>query len=428
MTEKTQTVDRSESVDAHITPDHVERAKSLVGYDEAGSERLPVTVANEDSIRAFALSYGCDNPLYCDADYGRKTRWGSIVAPGPMVMNMGSPLLGNPRPADIAKAKKGLLRNVHWIHAATEWVWYRQIVPGDMIYKFTGDEFVEEKASEFSGKSLLRISRTVNLNQRGEVVSLTRRTMLHTERGTASKRGKYKDIKPAFYTDEDLAMIDAIYEAEVVRGADPRYCEEVEIGESLGTMAKGPLTVSDIIAIHTTGFAQLPFGPAPGRLGYQRRNKMPGAYVKNLNGIPDLVMRIHWEDEWAHEMGAPMAYDYGLQREFWLYHYLSDWCGDDGIVLRMKNDMRRFNYIGDTQTITGEITGKREEDGRSLVDVAVRFVSQRGETTGTSHATIALPSRTGGESQFPPVPEDISERAAKFWTRHLELSAQRIAG
>ena len=40
--------------------------------------------------------------------------------------------------------------------------------------------------------------------------------------------------------------------------------------------------------------------------------------------------------DWARAVGSPMAYDYGFQRELWLYHYLTDWCGDDGIVLRMN--------------------------------------------------------------------------------------------
>ena len=422
MTQSTApAVDWQESTSARITPEDVERARSLIGYEEAKSERMWVTVANEDAIRAFAMSYGCDNPLFCDPDYARNTRWGSVVGAGPMISNIGAPLKGDPKPEWVTRARKGLLRNVHWIHAATEWDWYRQILPGDRIYKFTGDDSVEEKKSEFSGTSLLRKHRTINMNQRGEVVCVMRQSMLHTERGTATKRGKYMHIEPATYTDEDLARIDAIYAAEQVRGAETRYWEDTDAGESLGAMAKGPLTVSDILAFHTTGFAQLPFGPAPGRLGYKRRMRMPNAYVKNSKGIPDLVMRIHWEDEWAQKMGSPMAYDYGFQRECWLYHYVSDWCGDDGIVLHMKNEMRKFNYIGDTQTITGEVVNKRSVDGQSLVDVAVRFTSQRGEVTATSEATIALPSRNGSPADFPAVPADVAERASAFMARHREL-------
>lgn len=136
-------------------------------------------------------------------------------------------------------------------------------------------------------------------------------------------------------------------------------------------------------------------------------------------------MRVHWEDEWAQEIGHPKAYDYGLQREFWLYHFATDWCGDDGVVLSMGCDIRKFNYIGDTQTLTGEVAAKRiEDDGRTCVDIAVRFVNQRGEPTTTGHATIALPSRAQGPARFAQVPAELAERAKAIMARHHELTAK----
>jgi len=148
---------------------------------------------------------------------------------------------------------------------------------------------------------------------------------------------------------------------------------------------------------------------------------MPAAFVKNDRGIPDIIMRMHWDDEWAQALGSPMAYDYGFQRECWLYHYLTDWCGDDGIVLRMRDEMRKFNYLGDTQTITGKVVGKHFENGRATIDAAIRFVSQRGETTVNALATVALPSRARGPAQYPEPPSDIAARAKAFLARHHEL-------
>jgi acyl dehydratase len=415
-------VDISDSVEARITPEHIERARLLVGYDEASATRLPTSTASEDSIRLFAMSYGSDDPLHCDPDYASKTRWGGVIAPGPMVVNMGAPLRGDPRPEAIARAKRGLLKNIHQYHSATEWRWHGPVRPGDTIYKFGGQESVEVKASEFGGTIVLRTSRTVSMNQRAEVVAVVRMLLVHSERKTAATRGKYKAIQPASYTDEDIAAIDAIYAAEAVRGAEPRFIEDVAVGDSLGVMAKGPLTVSDVIAFHTTGLGEAPFGPSMGRLGYRRRKQMPAAYSKDASGVPDLVMRVHWDDPWAQAIGHPKAYDYGLQREFWLYHYLSDWCGDDGVVLHMRNEMRKFNYIGDTQTITGEVVGKHEGEGRNTVDVAVQFVSQRGHKTATAHATIALPSRTQGQANYPDPEPELAELAKTFMARHEALS------
>jgi acyl dehydratase len=423
VTEQKRSVDWTEATGARITDEHIERARLLVGYDEVVSRRENMTVASEDHIRAVAHSYGSDNPLHCDSDYARKTRWGDVIAPGPMAVMICAPLRGDPRPKDMALAKKSLFKGIHQLHSATEWEWYRPIRPGDTIHRFSGQEKVEVKQSEFAGTSVLRTSREVAMNQHGEIVCINRLLLVHSERKTAAKRGKYMDIEPAFYTDEDLAAIDAIYAAEEVRGADPRFWEDVEIGETLGVMGKGPLTVSDIICIHSTGFALLPFGPATSRLAYKRRQKMPAAFVKNDRGIPDTIMRMHWDDDWARALGSPMAYDYGFQRECWLYHYLSDWCGDEAIVLRMKSEMRKFNYLGDFQKITGEVVDKRVENGCAVIDAKVQFVSQRGDITMDAVATVALPSREHGQAQYPEPPPDVAARAKAFLARHHELSA-----
>ena len=74
----------------------------------------------------------------------------------------------------------------------------------------------------------------------------------------------------------------------------------------MGEMAKGPLTVSDIICLHSTGFALLPFGPATSRVAYKRRQKMPASFVKNERGIPDTIMRMHWDDDWARYLADSM--------------------------------------------------------------------------------------------------------------------------
>jgi hypothetical protein len=116
-----------------------------------------------------------------------------------------------------------------------------------------------------------------------------------------------------------------------------------------------------------------------------------------------------------------MAYDYGFQRECWANHYLTDWCGDDAIVLHMKSEMRKFNYLGDYQKITGEVAEKRIEDGRPVVDVRLRSVSQRGDVTMEAAATLALPSRERGLPDYPDPPAEIAERARAFMARHREL-------
>jgi len=245
-----------------------------------------------------------------------------------------------------------------------------------------------------------------------------------TERKTAAKKGKYADIKPATYTDEDIAKIDEIYAAEQVQGATPRRFDSVAVGDSLGKMAKGPLTVTDVICFHAGGYGFVPYAPTVGRLAHLNRKRIAPFYIKNEYGVPDVAQRLHWDPVWAQAIGNPMAYDYGVMRENYLYHYLTDWCGDDGVVVHVHDEIRKFNYMGDTQVITGTVTGKREEGGQNLVDVAVTFTNQRGEETVKATAVIALPSE-GRTVLYPEVPRDLAAKAAQMMARHWQLSAKR---
>src|SRR5262249_14955187 len=156
---------------------------------------------------------------------------------------------------------------------------------------------------------------------------------------------------------------------------------------------KGPLTVTDVICFHAGGYGFHPYAPTVGRLAYNNRKRIPAFYIKNEQGVPDVGQRLHWDPVWAHAIVNPMAFDYGAMRENYIYHYHADWCGDDGVVVQQHDEVRKFNYMGDTQIISGEVTAKREDGGRCLVDVAVRMKNQRDEETVRATATIALPSR-----------------------------------
>lgn len=409
------------AVDYAITDADIERQMQLLGYNQAAKTREYIQTATEDNIRNFAHGCGDDNPLFCDPDHARGTRWGSVIAPGMMAGVINAPMHGDPVPDHIRALRKSLFKGIHVFVSGSTWDYYRPIYPGDTLYSYNGDETCEVKASEFSGRSVITVRKDVKVNQRGEVVAVYRILRVLTERKTAAKKGKYAAIQPQTYTDETMAEIEAIYAAEQVQGATPRYFDDVAAGDSLGKMAKGPLTVTDVICFHAGGYGFVPYAPTVGRLAHKNRKRIPAFYVKNEYGIPDVAQRLHWDPLWAQAIGNPMAYDYGVMRENYLQHYLTDWAGDNGIVIRVHDEIRKFNYMGDTQFITGEVTAKREEGGQALVDVAVRFINQRGDETLKATATIALPKKNK-PALYPEVPRDLAEEAAVMMARHWELS------
>ncbi len=406
-----------------IKDEDIERSRKLIGYEQPSAAREWIQTATEDAIRNWAHACGDDNPLYCNPDYARGTRWGGVIAPGMMVGHLNSPMKGDPVPDEVKALRKSLFKGIHVFVSGSGWDFYRPVRPGDTIYSFGGEETCEVKQSEFAGRSVILTSRQVKVNQRAEVVAVYRVLRVLTERKTAAKKGKYAGIEPQRYEDEDIAKLDAIYEAEQVQGGAKRWFEDVEKGDSLGTMAKGPLTVTDVICFHSAGYGFVPYAPSVGRLAHRNRKRIPAFYVKNEYGVPDVAQRLHWDPLWAQAIGNPMAYDYGVMRENYLFHYLSDWAGDDAIITHVHDEIRKFNYMGDTQTITGEVLGKRTGDaGEALVDVAVRFTNQRGEETVRATATIAVPSRAHALPIYPEVPRELAEKAAAMMARHWELS------
>ena len=63
-----------------ITEDDVQRYRNRIGVLIPDSPPFNHE-AHKDTIRHFANCYGDDNPLFCDEDYAKDTRWGGIVAP-----------------------------------------------------------------------------------------------------------------------------------------------------------------------------------------------------------------------------------------------------------------------------------------------------------------------------------------------------------
>ena len=79
--------------------------------------------------------------------------------------------------------------------------------------------------------------------------------------------------------------------------------------------------------------------------------------------FPIVPERVHWEEEFALQVGAPGAYDYGPERCSWLTHQLTNWMGDDGFLRRANCKVRRHNPQGDMLFINGKVKRKYIEDG-----------------------------------------------------------------
>jgi acyl dehydratase len=340
--------------------------------------------ATRDNIRHYAHGIGDDNPLWCDPEYAAKSHYGGIVA-------LPSFLFSTSR---IVSGYVGGLPGVHAMWSGSDWTWHKPVRRNDEIHTEAHLKDLVEHQTRFAGRAVQQIYHVDFFNQQGDKVAEADSWCFRTERDHAREQGtKYKDVRsrePRRYTDEELGEVYKLYRGEEVRGATPRYWEDVKEGEDLPTMFKGPMTVTGFIA-YAQGWGGL----------YIKANKMawklidahPGVGIKNRFGIPDVPERVHWEEDFALEVGAPGAYDYGPERTSWLTHHLTNWMGDTGFLHKASCKIRRHNPEGDMLFIKGKVKRKYVEDGKHLVEIEQEARNQDGELSVVGSGVVVLPAR-----------------------------------
>ena len=115
-------------------------------------------------------------------------------------------------------------------------------------------------------------------NQRDEVVCKALGLTARHERKASRDKGKYKDVKTTVYTPEERARIDemVLTEPERIRGANTRCWDDVQVGDSIDEIARGPLSMSDTMAFVIASGR----GAAHGAL-LRHAAKHPAHYLRN---------------------------------------------------------------------------------------------------------------------------------------------------
>ena len=391
----------------HITDEGIARLRARVGIPEPHPMLPQYTLPTIDTFRNVAIAYGDDNPLWCDADYGAKSRWESAIAPPPLVG--GDTLIGEDEVTEVASEHRELmkgdpLRGVHAFYSASAREWWAPLLPLHRVFRRNALVAALDKQSDFAGRAVHEWTAQVFRADDGTILSGQYRLMVRTEREKAREKKKYDAVELAAYSDAQIDEIEAQYERERARGAEPRWWEDTEEGDEVGPMVKGPLTVTDMICWHA-GMGMGLYGVKPLRLGYQNRRRIPRFFHRDPQNVPDVMQRVHWDPEFARRAGNPTTYDYGRMRETWLIHLCTDWMGDDAWLWKLDCEFRKFNYVGDTQWLRGRVVRKYlAADDRPAVELELAAVNQRGEATTPGHATILLPSRAHGAVRLPDPP------------------------
>ncbi|MFM5908499.1 MAG: MaoC family dehydratase N-terminal domain-containing protein [Novosphingobium sp.] len=362
-----------------ITPEAIKAAENMIGM-QLRPEGPYLQDATADTMRNWCNGIGDLNPLYRDEEHGRLSRYGSIVAHPNFPMAFGW----------IGRTRWGL-PGVHGFYAGNDWEFFRHVRPGDRITAIERVVGIDVKESKFSGTLVMQYVEATFANQFGDVVARALGTCTRHERKAAREAGKYDDIKTHEYSAEDFARIDnaILMEEKNMRGTNIRYWDEVQEGEELPEIVRGPLSLMD-----TMGFL---VGSGRGHTHgviFKNAVKHPGHFFRNpeAGGGIEYTGIGHHRESTAKEVGVPGVYDYGPQRSSWMASLVTNWMGDAGFLKRVRTQMRGFNIMGDCTWARGKVTRKYVKDGNALVDIEIRGENQRGELTTPGLATVLLPS------------------------------------
>ncbi|MEE3046790.1 MAG: MaoC family dehydratase N-terminal domain-containing protein [Pseudomonadota bacterium] len=368
-----------------ITAEGVEELSKRIGVKIEKTVEPWCYEATRDNIRHYAHGIGDDNPLWCDPEYAKNTRYGDVIA-------LPSFLFATSR---IISGYVGGLPGVHAMWSGADWTWHKPIYRNTEIRTEAYLKDLVEHNTRFAGRAIQQIYHVDFYDAKtGDMLAEADSWCFRTDRDHARENGtKYTEARSRpvrVYTDEELAEYTKYYEQETIRGDETRFWDDVAEGEELPTMVKGPMTVTGFVA-YAQGWGGLYI--RANKLAWKLQQKHPGAGIKNRFGIPDCPERVHWEEEFALEVGAPGAYDYGPERTSWLQHQITNWMGDDGFLSQAKCQVRRHNPEGDIILIHGEVARKYEKDGRYFVEIRQRAEQQDGELSAIGSAIVELPKR-----------------------------------
>ena len=372
-----------EMTEARITEEMIKYMRTKIGL----KLRIEDSIHNEEATRLailkFAAGVGDANPLWNDPEYAKKTRYATIVAPPSWIISV------------FAGVQFGW-RGLGGFHNATDFEFYKPVRLNDKIIpECTYLGFEGPKPSKFAKEMIIEWFESKYSNQHGEVIAKGKWSIIRVARAVARKKNKYGDIKlPHPWTEDEIKKIEEEILSEEIRGSNPRYWEDVEIGEELKPVVKGPMGFGDTLAYHSGGGTPIPIIGAHGvALRYYQKHPAFGYRDPDTHAL-EPVFSGHFIQKASKAMGVRMPYNAGFQSFCWQIHLLTNWMSDEGWLKNSYTEYRRFVYHSDVVWLKGKVTKKYlDENGEHCVDIETSAVNQRGENTMPSRATVILPSR-----------------------------------
>ena len=145
--------------------------------------------------------------------------------------------------------------------------------------------------------------------------------------------------------------------------------EDVEIGADIPALIKGPMTTAHLMRWSSA--------------------------IENFH-------KIHYDAPFAieHDKLPGLLVNGSLKQQF-LMQMLTQWVGPRGWVWKANFQFRVMNLIGETLTVWGRVTGKRDGPGYGLVDLDIGILNDKGVESTPGKAVVAVPYAQGAPVPYP---------------------------
>ena len=338
----------------------LESTADLLAYvgRAAGPLRHSPTPVDAGTIRSWCHALGDSLPVYRDADFAARTRFGGIIAPPTMLQAWTMvDRRQAPPPAGASSAEAELMAKLaaHGYTAVvatnSEQSYVRPLRPGDLVSSRSTIADIAGPKRTALGEGFFVTLQTDYLAGAGELVG----TMLSRSlRYRAVERRSEKPVpRPPEISSSPTDVVGRTIGPVVL---ETRRYDDVAVGDELPVL-EIPLTPTLIIsgAVASRDFNVL----------HHDRDRAVAA------GAADIFMNI-------------------LTTNGLVGRFVSEWAGPEAIVERVAIRLGAPNYPYDTFRLSGRVAAREERDGRRVVELDLRGTNSLGDHV-TGSATVALP-------------------------------------
>lgn len=361
----------------------IAEARALMNIPLRRDRMQWVEAATRDAVRQFAQGVGDDNPLWTDESHAATTRWSTLLAP-PSFLYAADATIVAPK-----------LPGVQWIYAGTRWRWFDVIRIDDVFDVSAALVAMQEKTGRRFGRWVLQTGEIVYRRQQdGGLIAIAEGRVARTPR----QRGSSKDEASARRERPGKAQRAELPGRARRRGSEPRLWERVRVGDTVGPDLRA-LQLTDIYRWYVGAQGALHYGGAHAD-AVRYRHRHDDFEINEDTGAKDAAARGHFSSVQGRNAGMGGAYDVGLHRISWFIAMLTDWMGDDGFLAELNVDVLQPNLVGDTTTLTGQIS-RTWIDEHAFVSLNLEARNQHDVITARGRGVVALVSTDHGPVSLP---------------------------